>query len=54
MKLKKPCDVLFSSFHASWISYKQDNKDFSFDVFCDLLIKDQQKLLEEGKLGNKY
>ena len=36
------------------MSYKQDGKDFTFDIFCDLLIKDQHKFLEEGKLGTKH
>ena len=35
------------------MSHKQDGKDFTFDTFCDLLMKDQHKFLEEGKLGGK-
>ena len=35
------------------MSRKKDGKDFTFDTLCDLLMKDQQKLLEEGKLGGK-
>ena len=54
MNFKTPYDVFSSSFHATWMPCKHDDKLFTFDVFCDLLIKDQQKLLEEGKLGNKY
>ena len=53
MNLKTPYDVLFSSFQDYWISCKQYCKDFTYDTLCDLLIKDQQKLLEEGKLGGK-
>ena len=32
---------------------KEDGKDYTFDVLCELLIKDQQKLFDEGKLGGK-
>ena len=35
------------------MSHKKDGKNFTFDTFCELLIKDRQKLLEEGKLGGK-
>ena len=53
MNLQTPYDVFYSSFHTNWRSCKEDGKDYSFDVFCDLLIRDQQKLLDEGKLGGK-
>jgi hypothetical protein len=53
MNLRTPYDVFFVSFHTNWRSYKEDGKDYSFDVFCDLLIRDQQNLLDEGKLGGK-
>ena len=53
MILKTPYDVLCSSFHSNWISHKQYGKDFTFHILCDSLIKDQQKLLEQGKLGRK-
>jgi hypothetical protein len=46
--------VLCSSFHTNWRSPKEDDKDYSFDVFCDLLIRDQQKLLDEWKLVSKH
>ena len=32
---------------------KDDGKDYSFDVFYDLLIKDQWRLIEEEKHGHK-
>ena len=54
MNLRTLCDVLCSSFHANWMSHKEDFKDFTFDTLCDLLIKDQHKLLDERKLGNKH
>ena len=54
MNLRTPYDVFFSSFHTNWRSCKEDGKDYSFDVFCDLLIRDKQKLLDEGNLGDKY
>lgn len=54
MNLRTPYDVLCSSFRANWRSRKEDDKDYNFDIFCDLLIKDQQKLLDEGKLGGKH
>ena len=53
MNLKIPYKVLCSSFRTNWQSHKEDGKDYSFDVFCDLLIRDQKKLLDEGKLGGK-
>lgn len=54
MNLRTPYDVLCSSFRTNWRSCKKDGKDYTFDVLCDLLIKDQQKLLDEGKLGSKH
>lgn len=45
--------MLCSSSRTNGRSRKEDNKDYSFDVFCDLLITDQQKLLDEGNLGGK-
>ena len=35
------------------MSHKQVGNEFIFDTFCDLLIKEQLKLVEEGKLGGK-
>ena len=54
MNLRKPYDVLCSSFHTKWRSRKEDSKDYTFVFHCDLLIKDQQKLIDEGKLGGKH
>jgi hypothetical protein len=53
MNLRTPYDVFFSSFCTNWWSCKGDNKNYSFDVLCDLLIRDQHKFLDEGKLGGK-
>ena len=53
MNLQTHYDVFCSSFQNNWRSCKEASKDYSFDVFCDLLIRDQQKLLDEGKLGGK-
>lgn len=54
MNLQMPHDVFCSSFHTNWRSRKEDGKDYFFDVFCDLWIRDQQKLIEEGKIcGNQ-
>ena len=41
MNLRTPYDVFYSSFRANWRSHKEDGKDYSLDVFCDLLIRDQ-------------
>jgi hypothetical protein len=46
--------VLCSLFHTDWRSCKEDGKDYAFDVFCYLLIMDQQKLFDEEKLGGKH
>ena len=53
MNPRTPYDVFCSFFRTNWRSDKEDGKDYFFDVFCDLLIRDQQKLLDEGKLGAK-
>ena len=53
MNLKTPYGVFYSFFQVNWMSHTQDGKDFTFDTFYDFLIKDQQKLLEEGRLGGK-
>jgi hypothetical protein len=53
MNLKMPYDVFFLSFHTNWCSHKEDGKDYSFDVFSDLYIRDQQKFLDEGNIGAK-
>ena len=53
MNLRKPYNVFSSSFRTNWQSRKEEAKDYSFDVFCDLLIKDKQKFIDEGKLGGK-
>ena len=53
INMRAPYDVLCSSFQTNWWSRKEDGKDDSFYVFVDLLIRYQQKLLDEGKLGGK-
>ena len=53
MNLRTPYDVFFSSFCTNWQSHKLDDKDYSFDVVCDLLIRDKQKLIEEGNIVGK-
>ena len=53
MNLRTPYDMFFLLFHTNWQSLKEDGQDYSFDVFYDLLIRDQHKLLDEGKLGGK-
>lgn len=53
MILRTHYDVFCSPFSTNWISHKEDGKDCTFDVFCDLLIKDQQKFINEGKLVRK-
>ena len=53
MNLRTPYDVFFSSVCTNWRCSKEDGKDYSFDEFCDLLIRDKKKLLDEGKLGGK-
>ena len=53
MNVRTPYDVFCSSFYTNWRSCKDNGQDYSFDVFCDLLIRDHQKLLDEGKLGGK-
>lgn len=42
-----------SSFHTNWWSRKEHSKDYSFNDFFDLLIRDQHDLLDEGNLGGK-
>ena len=41
MNLRIPYNVFFSSFCTNWRSRKEDGRDYSIDVFCDLLIRDQ-------------
>ena len=53
MNLQTPYDVFFLSFHTNWWSRKEESKDYLFDVFCDLLIEDQQKLFDEGNIDGK-
>ena len=40
MNRRTTYDVFLLSFHTNWLSHKEDGKDYSFDVFCDLLIRD--------------
>ena len=54
MNLRTSYDVFYSSFLNNWRSWKDNGKDYTFGTFCDLLIKDQHKLLDEGKLGGKH
>lgn len=54
MNLSTPYDVFFSLFHTIWRSGKEDGKDYFFDMFCDLLIRGHQKLLDEVNLGGKH
>ena len=53
MNLNTPYDILYSCFHATQMSHKQDGRDFTFDTFYYLLIKYQQDFLEEGNSGRK-
>ena len=46
-------DVFCSLFHTNWWPRKEDGKGYSFDIFYDLLIRDQQKLLDQWNLGVK-
>jgi hypothetical protein len=54
MNLRTPFDLLVSTFRTNWQARKEDGKDYTFEAFCGLLINDQHKLLEEGKLGGKH
>jgi hypothetical protein len=38
----------------TWQAHKEDGKDYTFDVLCGLLINDQHRFLDEGKLGGKH
>ena len=53
MNFTTPYDVLFSLFYTNWRSNKEGGKDYSFYVFCDLLIRDKQNPLDEANLGSK-
>ena len=53
MSLRTHYDLFCSLFHTNWWPREEDKKTYSFDSFCDLLIMDQHKLLDEGKLGGK-
>jgi hypothetical protein len=54
MNLRTPFDVLCSTFHTNCKTCKEDGKDYTFDTLCGLLINDQHRLLDEGKLGGKH
>ena len=41
MNMRTPYDVFYYAFHTNLRSRKEYNKDYSFNLFCDLLIKDQ-------------
>lgn len=49
--MRTPYDVLCSKFCASWTltSRKDDGEDYTFDLFYGLLIKAQEKFIDEGK-----
>ena len=53
MNLTTPYDMSCLLFCTNWWSHKKDGKDYSFGVFCDLLIRDKHKFLDEGNLGGK-
>ena len=36
------------------MQHKEDGNDFTFNTFCDWLIKDKKKLLDEGKIGSTH
>lgn len=54
MNMRTPYDVFYSSFCTNWRPCKEDDKDYTFDVFFDLLIKDEEKFIDEGKLSGKH
>jgi hypothetical protein len=41
-------------FQTNWKTHKEYGKDYTFDIFCDLLINDQHRLLDERKLSSKH
>ena len=53
MNLRTPYEVFYSSFHTNWRYHKEGGKDYSFYAFCDLLIRDQNKLFDEGNIDGK-
>lgn len=53
MNMKTPDDLFLSMFHTSWTSRKYYCKDYCFNSFCGLLIKEHDKLLDEEKLEVK-
>ena len=53
INFKTSYDVLCFSFRSNQISHKKEGKDLTFDILCDLLIKEQEKLLEEGNIFGK-
>jgi len=53
MNLNKSYNVLCLTFHASWTTWKDDGKDYTFDPFFGLLIKEHEKFLDEGKVEVK-
>jgi hypothetical protein len=50
MNLKTPYDDLCSTYMENWASRKEDSKDYTFDSFCSLFIRAQEKLLDERNL----
>jgi hypothetical protein len=53
MNLRTPFDVFVSTFFTKWKAWKEYGND-TFEYFYGILIIDQHKLLEEGKLGGKH
>jgi hypothetical protein len=54
MNLRTPFDLFCSKFQTNWKAHKEDGKEYTFYTFYGLLINDQHRLLDEGKLGGKY
>jgi hypothetical protein len=54
MNLRTPFDVFVLTLHTNWKTCMEYGKDYTFESFCDILIIDQQKMLEEGNLGVKH
>jgi hypothetical protein len=54
MNLRTPFDVFISTFHTNWKAHKEDGKDYTLNIFVALLITDQHRFLDEGKLGGKH
>jgi hypothetical protein len=53
MNLRTPFDVFCSTFQKNLQEHKEYDNDYTFDIFCILLINAQHRLLDKGKLGGK-